>query len=162
MISILDTCQTFADVPGSLADIVNYLDCHAEATITDEYSLHVTGTIDTVNGTFCSAQNTLLSMDQKNIYLKCYIIDHPHLSSCADFEGDHGLTFVSYLLIRTAYQWAINIVFAVMDGASLRLANQHGSDFSAVAVWTTLTSTFGTLIPGIVVEDSEEGSGGLD
>ena len=158
---LTDTCQAFSQVPGSLDDIDQYLDCHPDVDISDVYSIEVTGTVGTVNGTFCNAQNTLLAMDQRNIYLKCNIIGHPKMTSCMDSEGDHSLTFISNLSMRVIYQWALNIVFAVMDGASLRLAKQHDSDFSTVAFWNQLFTTFGTLIPGIVVEDSGEGSGGI-
>ena len=140
--------------------ILAYLDCAPESGISDEYSLDVTGTVDTVNGTFCNADNSLLIGNPRNMYLTCDIIDHPDLKSCKASEGDHQVTFLSYLAVRVAYQWSINIVFGVFDGASLRLAHQHESDYSAVVVWTQILSAFGTLVPGLVVQDAEEGSGG--
>ena len=34
--------------------------------------------------------------------------------------GSHGVTFFSYLAIRTATEWARKSTFALLDGASLR------------------------------------------
>ena len=118
----------------------------------------VTGTVDTVNGTFCQAEADLIPIRQhRSDFLKCNVVGHPLLEACRDAEGDHGATFFSYLAARTAFQWSINIMFGVMDGTTLTMAKQHKSDYSRVAVFTQLATTFGMLVPGFILDD---GTGG--
>ena len=41
-----------------------------------------------------------------------------------------------------------------------RLAKEHNSDFSKVAIWTSITATVGALIPGFLLKDADENAGG--
>ena len=41
-----------------------------------------------------------------------------------------------------------------------RLAKEHNSDFSKVAIWTQIAAPVGALIPGFLLEDADENSRG--
>ena len=41
-----------------------------------------------------------------------------------------------------------------------RLAKEHNSEFTLVAIWTQITAVFGALIPSFLLEDADEDSGG--
>ena len=75
-------------------------------------------------------------------------------------EGDSSKTFYSYFAGRIALQWAMNIVFAVMDGTTMRMAKQYNSDYSRVAMFNQVAITCALLIPGLALNDGAKNAAG--
>ena len=146
-------CQAY-ESSGALDHVASFLACNF--TVTEDYKLQVMKTIETLDGTFCHATNAVLEEGSaEKIYFSCEIDGHPELQPC---RGSWRATFYSYLVAKTVYQGAMNVVFGVLDGVTMRLAKQHGSDFSAVAVWTQLATAAGALVPAFILEDGETGT----
>ena len=49
---------------------------------------------------------------------------------------------------------------ATTEAILFRLSKEHNSDYSKVAIWTQITGTIAALIPGLLLEDADENSGG--
>ena len=115
---VSDECHS--SVEQDFPEILNYLSCTKE--VKQSYYFNKTILIETVNGTLCHSSNQDISLDGVSFghVLRCNIVEYPGMNICPKTIGSHGVTFWSYLAIRTASDWARKSSFALLDGASLR------------------------------------------
>ncbi len=117
-IRTVEDCQSFAEEPGAFANLTDYLICETEVLVGEDYDLVVDGLAQTANGTLCSASDANLASSYESV--RCKIISHPMMTTCHKTEGDHRTTFFYYLACRAVFQWSINSMFSLFDGAVLR------------------------------------------
>ena len=102
------------------SSIVEYLNC---GNISDNVTFDSASILALANGTFCSATNNQVSVDEgmEGHFLRCDISEgHPALKTCHSSTGSHSLTFWSYLAARSVYLWAKDSMYILFDGTSLR------------------------------------------
>ncbi len=145
----------------ALEQIINHLNCTQEIELRKNFTFDVISTVETPNGSLCVSSNSKEADRPTNASLKCEIVGHPDFKPCHHSEGSFKTTFASYLATRVAHTWSTSIAWGVFDGAILRLANQHNSDYSNVVIFTQVVVTFGTLVPGLVIQDADKTSGGV-
>ncbi len=51
------------------------------------------------------------------------------METCVTEVGSHTVTFWTYFMIRWVFQWTMSSAYALMDGTSVRMADQHNSDY---------------------------------
>lgn len=152
----------FAD--HAFADIGPFLSCANDDNFVlnegSQFHQHI-NLSDTANGTFCLAE-TLSDTVGSGFLRRCYVNDtYPGLESCRDTQGSHAVTFGVYFALRFVFQWTLGSAFSLLDGTSLRLAEQHSSDYSYINFYNQLASLLAAVVPGFAIKDPEEGSGGL-
>ena len=141
-------------------DILNFLSCPDK--VEELYTFESPTLSQLTNGTYCSSTNQELPIDEltEGHILRCDIIGYPGMDVCKKTEGSHSTTFYSYLVARMAYDWMYKGVYAVLDGTSMRLCEEHNSDYSKISLTNGIASLISSLIPALVLVDAEEGSGG--
>ena len=54
---------------------------------------------------------------------------YPDMETCTTESGSHTVTFWIYFLIRLVFNWTMNSTYALMDGTTVRMADEHNSDY---------------------------------
>lgn len=59
--------------------------------------------------------------------------------------------------MRLLFDIFMNSAFCLLDGAALKQAKEHNTDYALIALFLQIGSTLGTSVSGFLVDDSDAG-----
>ena len=139
---------------NNFANLKDYLVCNDDFSLDQNFLMMLPNTTTNNNGTFCTSTN--YKVNQKNaLHQMCNITGHLDMATCVDEIGSRSTTFWTYLMLRVIFVWSANSAFSLNDATSLKMANEHNSDYSYMMFWQQVAVIFAPIIGGWAIKDGE-------
>ena len=110
---------------------------------------------DTSNGSLCFYETNFQPTNYTYLDTFTCRVNHTDIANCDLKFGNHAKTFWSYFVLRLVFDITMNSVFALFDGSALKLAKEHDSDYSNMALFLQIGAALGSLSSGFLVQDEE-------